>query len=798
MHVKSGWNDLRHAWRSFRRHPRFLLAAVASLALGLGGASAIVGVADALLLHPLSEPHPDRLVLLLDRNPSLGIARMSVSPAGFADQLRETRSFAGLAAYRMEDRTLAGGGAPERAKAVLVSGAFFETLGVPTRLGTAFSFPPGRTPARVAVLSYGLWQRRFGADPRILERTIRLDGAPYVVQGVMPAGFGFPDGAELWCPLALDAAQWADQRAHYLRVVGRLAPGVSLARAQGEVAAVASRHQEDAAEAGWGSFVKSLAAEVTEPVRPVVRLLLAAGALLLGVACGNTSLLLLARGEARSREFATRAALGAGTGRLVRHALTESLALGLAGSGLGLLLAELADRLLVASASPLGPRWSGIGLSPRVTLASLGLAALCGLGAGLFPALRLTGGDLRSRLAAGGTGPGGWRRNRPARLLAAAQLALTFVLLVGTGLLLRSLSALLKVDPGFDPRGVLTLRIDLGQKDYPAPADRAAFFLRAVERLEALPGVDQAGAVSTLPLSGSTNLVRFAIPGRPPSDQDVTPFAAVTPAYFASLRIPVVAGRGFEDEDRSGRPPAAVISQSLAHRLFPGEDAVGQRIRLGDASTPPARIVGVVKDVRGDDLGSPGGPMLYSLFDQAASAAATLCLRTHGDPAALVPAVRRVVAGIDPRLALGHVASLEQVVLDSVADRRLVLAVLAAFAGTALALATVALYGMLSEAVAHATREMGIRAAVGAEPRQLRGLVMGQAAALLVQGLLPGVAAALGLSRLLAAELYAVRPWDAATYAASMALLAVAALWAGWLPARRAARVDPREVLAAE
>jgi predicted permease len=560
----------------------------------------------------------------------------------------------------------------------------------------------------------------------------------------------------------------------------------------------ARRERQFPLYAGWSTVVKSLPAEVAAPLRPALLVLLAGGGLLLVIACGNVANLLLARAAGRGREIATRAALGASAGRLVRQVLTESTLLTLAGGLCGLGAAAVGSRVLVRFLPEIAPRWQEVGVDLRVALLTLGLALASGLASGVVPAFRLARADLRSGLHEGGGGASlGWRGNRAAGLLAVTQLALSFVLLVGAGLLVRSFWRLTHVDPGFDPEGVLTLRVELPKSQYPEARQRAAFFARAQDRLRALPGVERAGAVSSLPLAGSTNFSLIKIPGRQTSDRDFAPFYAVTPGYLETLRIRLTAGRTLDERDRA----AIVVSESLARQYFPGEDPIGKTLLLGGSQDPGRRIVGVVGDVRARGLESAGDAAIYGLYEQSPATAMSFCLRASAgrvDPVRLIPAARQAILGIDPRQPVDAVGTLDQVVRDSVADHRLALFALSTFAGLALVLATVGIYGVLSHRVGRATREIGVRVALGAEGQHVVRLVGGYAARMLAPGLLLGAAAAFAASRLLASQLFGVSRSDALTYAGAAALLTVMALLACLAPARRAARVDPRAALAEE
>jgi putative ABC transport system permease protein len=790
--------DARHALRGYARRPGLTAAALLAFAVGIGGCSLIWSAADAVLFRPLPFPNADRLVLVSASNPAKGFLSMSSSPADFADQ-RSARSLAHLAAFRRERQILLSGENPERVISVRVSADFFATLGVQPALGTTFTAADDREGAGdVVVLGHDFWQRRFAGDAGILGRTIRLDDKLYTVRGVMPEGFEFPPTAELWRPLALDAPAWADRQGHYLSLVGRLAPGVSPARAQREMDVLSARlaQQYPETNAGWSAVVQSLTEQVAAPLRDAVRVLLAAGGLLLAIACGNVANLLLARAASRNREIAVRACLGAGGGRLAGQLLTESLILAAGGGALGLALAAGAARLLTHSIPQIVPRWKEIGVDLRVALFACALALLCGLATGLVPALRLARADPGAGLREGGSRASlGWRRNKLASLLVTVQIALSFVLLAGGALLVGSFSRLSRIDPGFTAANVLTFRIEVPRDRYAEDAQRVDFFARTVERLHALPGVVRAGAISSLPLAGANDYVAWKVPKRPASDRDFVPLYAVTPGYFETLGVPILRGRAFDERDRAAVPPAVILSAALAAVAFPGEDPVGQTILLGSPQALPFRVAGVVADVRTQDLSAPGEPALYSLIDGAPVGALSFCLRTRRDPLELAPAVRRAVAELDPQVPVDSLATLDQVVRDSVAGRRLPLVVMGGFAVAALVLALVGIYGVLSHTVGRAAREIGVRVALGARPGDIWRLVLAYVARVLLPGLVAGAGAALAGRRLLASQLFGISGSDPLTYALVALLLAAMALAACLGPTRRAARVDPAVAL---
>ncbi|HEY0555569.1 MAG TPA: ABC transporter permease [Thermoanaerobaculia bacterium] len=786
-------SDVRHTGRIARRNPGFVATILIALAVGLGGSSVILSVAEVILFRPLALPRVGELVLIVASNPAKGVPRISSSPAAFADYRRDARSFQAIAAYRRESLTLREG-EPQRLSAARVSADFFRAAGVQPDLGGGLAADGSPEGPHTAVLSHAFWQRRFGGDPAIVGKAIHLDSDVYTVVGVMPPAFEFPTEVDLWYPLVLTPEQRADRDGHYLSLLARLRPGVPPQRAQREMDLISSRlaGQYPASDGGWSAQVMSLEREVTEPLRPAVLVLTVAGVLLLLVVCGNFANLLLARASGRRGEVACRAALGESTGRLVRQLLTESVVLSLAGGALGLGLAPLATRAMARLSLDLAPRWKELAIDWRVAAVTLSLALASGLVAGLAPVFQLRRVNLRAQLSESGRGTSiGWRRNRLTGLLVVVQVAFSFVLLAGAGLLIRSFYGLMRVDPGFDSRQVVTLSMARPRDE--SPARRVAFFAAAVERLRALPGVERAGASSGLPLGGTSNFTAFRIPGRPATDKDAAPFYAVTPEYLETMRIPLKSGRYFAEGDRAGAPPATLVSEEMAKRFFPGENPVGRELLIGGPEQlTSTRIVGVVGNVRDKALDFEGGPVIYSLHDQTPLAAMSLCVRTRAQPVPLIPAIRRAIHEVDANQPLDSVATMDQLVLDSVADRRLALLVLGVFGIVALVLAVTGVYGLLVSTVSSATREIGLRVAFGAEPRHILRLVLTYAALVLGPGLLLGLGASLAATRLLSAQLFGISNADPATYLAVAVLLIALALLACQAPARRAARVDPR------
>jgi putative ABC transport system permease protein len=785
------------ALRTLRRSPGFALVAVVTLALGIGANTAIFSVVDAVLVRPLPFSEPERLVSVSELTPGAKREEFAVAPATFLDWRAGVRSFSSVAAWQTRWLNLTGSGEPSRLRAAAVSASLFSTLGVSPALGRGFG-PESEQPGNdaVVVLGNGLWRERFGGDPRVVGTTVSMDGRPYVVAGVMPPEFRFPEEAEMWVPLAFSAEQATSHGAHMLSVVGRLAPGATLDGARAEVQGVARRLAVESPETnqGWSADAVSLDQALVGRVRPALLVLLGSVGMILLIACANVGNLLLARAAARGREMSVRAALGAGRGRLVRQLLVESLVLALLGGAAGVGVAAWGVRLVVAAAAGSVPRAAEVTVDGRVLLFTFAVAALAGVLFGLAPALHTARGDLHAGLKEGGRGGSSGVRARRVRAgLVVAEVALSMVLLAGAGLLLRSFARLVSTDPGFRTEQVLTASLNLPRGRYADSIAQLAFLRAARERIGAIPGVRQVAAVTTLPLWGPAMGVGIAIEGRPvarPEDLPSGGFDAVTPGYFEAMGIRLVRGRALAETDREGTPPVAVLSESLARRLFPGEDPIGKRIVPTDAQRTTREVVGVVADVRHGSMGADPEPRLYVSMYQTPGPRIFFAVRTAGDPAAVAVALRREVLSVDPSQP-AETRTMEEVVSRSVAGPRFGTMLLGGFAGVGLLLAAIGLYGVVSYSVATRTREIGIRMALGAGPRQVLAGVLRHGMGMAGLGLVLGLAAALAAARLLGSMLYGVSAADPAVFAVVPVLLAAVALLASWLPGLRATRVDP-------
>jgi predicted permease len=803
--------DVRYGIRQLRRAPGFAAVAIVTLALGIGANTAILSVVNAILLRPLPYDNPDRLVVVLHEG------RRPVSPANLLDWRARSRSFQSMGAASSWSASFTGAEGPEKVPALRMTPEILPMMGVQPRLGRFFlpaEAAPGRD--RVVLLADGLWRRRFGADAGIVGKSIPVNGEPYEVVGVMPPGFVFAPfwatESEIWAPL--DVQTRADNRdSQFLRVFARLRDGASLEAARQEIGAVTASLEREFPGTNRDVRVLPLQERVVGDVRPALLVLLGAVGLVLLIACANVANMLLARSSARRREIALRAAIGASRGRTIRQLLTETLVLASAGGGAGLALGAWGLKALVALAPPGIPRLSDVSLDLRVLLVSFGAALATGIAFGLAPALQASRIGLQDALKDGGSAAAGREGGRLRRAFVAAEVALALVLLIGAGLMARSFVALRNIDPGFDPHGVVTLEVSVVGTAQAAPGRRPVLYGNILERFAAIPGVRAAGAINHLPIGGDIWGRPYAIEGRPPSRPGESPsgtYRAVMPGYFEAMRIPILRGRGIAAADGPDAPGVVVINDYMARHRWPGEDPIGRRIALagGDPNRKAwATVVGVVKNaVRGEWSAEPDDEF-YLSFRQArmllentdpAFAYITFVARTDGDPAALVPALRSAVWAIDPTLPISAVRTMDSVVESANGGARFQTLLLAVFAAAAALLAAVGIYGVMSYAVSRQSREIGVRMALGARPADVLGQVVRQGMAVAVGGAAAGLAAAFLLTRLMSSLLYGVQPSDPVTYAGVAALLLAIALCASYLPARRAAHIDPIKALRAE
>ncbi|HST53136.1 MAG TPA: ABC transporter permease [Pyrinomonadaceae bacterium] len=798
--------DLRFGFRMLLKSPGFTAVAVLALALGVAANTAIFSVVNAVLIRPLPYKDPSRLAMVWEYNRTRNQHQNFISPANFIDWKEQSDVFEDAAAYSDWHVNLTGGGEPVEVPIQYATPNLFGVLGVRPILGRDFTADDARPDSPdVVVLSYGLWQRRFGGDTKIVGQSVTLNGTSAEVVGVMPAGFqwfvrkGSLSGKppELWSPFGFGEQQ-RQRRGRYMAAVARLKPGVTVEQAQGEMNQIAARLEEQYPDfnKGWGVEVTPLREQFAGQIRPALWVLLAAVGFLLLIACANVANLLLARASARRREIAIRAALGASRWRVVRQLLTESLLLALAGGGLGLLLASWGVGLLAA----LSPRdlidIGAVKLDLPVLSFTLLITLLTAVVFGVAPALEAASPGAGESLKEGARGSTGGRRSR--RLRAAfvvAEIALALVLLVGAGLTVKSFMRLESVSPGFDAEHLLTMRVELPSTKYREDPRVIQFYREATERIGALPGVEAVGAVSFLPFTGPGAATGFTITGHPApkaGEGPVTEVRVVDAGYFNAMRIPLERGRAFNAEEVTAERHVAVVSESLAQKYFPGEDPIGQRIVVAMKQNPePTEIVGVVPDVKLQTLDDEPKPTVYWPQPELTTNFMTLVVRTKGDPLSLVAAARKEIQAMDAEQPVADVRTMNQLLAESVGRARFSALLLAVFACVALVLAVVGLYGVMSYAVAQRTHEIGIRVALGAQGRDVLGLVVGQGLLLAAVGLALGLAGALALTRLMRSLLYEVSTTDPATYVGISALLLLVALLACLIPARRATKIDP-------
>ena len=804
--------DVRYAFRQMGKNPGFAITAVVVLALGIGAVTAIFSAVNPILFKPLPYPQANRITMLWERH-SDG-SPLFVTFATFHGLDERTRSFDSLAAMKPWQPTLIGHDRPERFEGQRVSTKYFRALGVSPVLGRDFEAADDRHKGpNVVVLSDGLWRRRFGSDRSIVGRQVTLDGDLFVVIGVMPPSFEnvLAPSAELWAPLQYDPSLPPDSRewGHHLRMVGRLRAGTSKEQANGEANVILhtlgqmyARGYNESGGVPSGMLVNSLQSDVTRDVKPALLAVLGAVGLVLLIACVNVANLLLARGAQRRGEFAMRAALGASRRRLTRQLITESLLLAVIGGALGVAIAELGVGALVALSPPGLPRVNAITVDGAVFGFALGITTLIGLAVGLVPALQTNRRELHlalhksARVTAGG-------HQAMRRMLVVAEVALALVLLVSAGLLLRSLQRLFAVDPGFDGSHLLTMQVQESGHYYDSDANRLRFFKNALDAVRAVPGVVSAGFTAQLPLSGDYEVYGVQFESDAVGEEGGFRYA-VTPGYLDTMRTPLRRGRLLNERDTAGAPTAVVINESFAKRKFGDKDPIGQRVRLGPdaghADKPWATIVGVVGDVKQESLALAAEDAFYVPTTQWpwADDVLSLVVRTRGDAAALAPSIRNAIWSVDKGQPIVRVATMESLLVVSEAQRHFTLIVLEAFALVGLVLAATGIYGVLSGSVSERTREIGIRAALGASRRDILGLVVKQGMRLTGLGVVLGLAGAVLASQGLVTLLFGVSRLDPVTYMGVIALLLAVAGLACWIPASRAARVDPAITLRAE
>jgi len=801
--------DVRYGLRLLKKHPGFAIVAALTLALGVGATTTIFSVVHAVLLRPLPYADADRLAMVWENVnlPQYKNAQNAPAPGNFRDWREGNSTFIDMAAARDGAWSLTDRGDPIRVAGEMVSGSLFRLLQVEAALGRTFTPDEDRGSPSVVLLGHGLWADRFGSNPAIVGQTIHLNDEPYTVVGVMPRGFRFPDpDDELWMPLGLTPDQLANHGSHFLRVVGRLKPGVTIAQAQAELDTVAARlaKQYPQTNAGVvGVTVISLPEQIVGDVRRPLLVLLGVVGFLLLMVCANIGNLLLARASARGREFALRAALGASRTRLLRQLLAESLLLAIVGGALGLAIAWWGMAALRWLAPADLPRLDNIALNGWVAAFNAAVALAAGVICGVMPALHSQRRDLHGALKDENRASAAGVRLRARNLLVVVETALGVVVLVGAGLLLRSFVRLSQVPLGFKPDGVLTFRVVLPAARYRTEPQRTAFYRQFLDRLHALPGVQSAAAITSVPLAATGRITGVSMEGQPamaPGDVRLVrlvDFRTVSPGYFSAMSIPLIAGRDVAWSDTNTTEPSIVVSETMARTFWPGQNAVGKRVKAGapdNQTVPWLTVVGVVGDVRLVDLIRTPRPAMYVPASQDRATGDVLrdwIVRLSGDPTAIVPSVRSAVWSVDPTLPVTRVQTMNQAKSASTASQQFTLLLVGTFAALALILAAVGLYGVTAYNVSQRTRELGIRVALGARRATLLRLVLAHGAKLTLIGLAIGMAAALALTQVMSTLLFGVGVRDPMTFVGVAVLLLAVSLVASFVPARRATRVDP-------
>jgi predicted permease len=807
--------DIRLAFRSFTRNPGFTLVAVLSLAIGIGANTSIFSVANALLLRPLPYKDANRLVILWNRSPGLDILQDWFSTAQYLDIKNGHHGFEEVAIASGGNDNLTGEGEPERVGTIRVSSNLLPMLGVHAASGRLF-LPDEDAPDRpaTAVLNYGMWVRRYGSDPRMLGKSITINGKTYEVVGILPQSFSLPhevlptlygpEQPDVFLPFPLGPKAAGIRTHEDYNILGKLKPGVSMTLAQAEMDTITARLRRDYPESyppngGLTFGIVPLLEQVVGDVRRALLVLLSAVGFVLLIACANVANLLLARAVARQQEIAVRAALGASRGRIIRQLLTESILLSLCGGLLGVILCFWSVKWIHVLGTKSIPRLADIGIDGRVLLFTLLLSILAGILFGLAPAWRVSRVDLNttlkdaSRASAGSSAVWG-RGNNMRRLLVVSELALSVVLLIGAGLLIRSFARLENVAPGFNPKNVLTFELALNGQRYGDGQIRLSTYRQLWNALGQIPGVTAAGGITSLPLSQSFAWTPITVEGRAPlpGEKFLNADARVAGGrYFQALEIPLRSGRFFNEEDLVGKTPVVIIDEFMAGQLWPGQDAVGKRIHMVESEVPWLTVAGVVGRVKHESLDSDPRIAFYLPQTQYPSRAMTVVMRSQGDPSTLSPSVKKELRGIDPDLPMYSVRTMDERVEESLARRRFSMLLLGIFAGMALVLATIGIYGVMAYLVNQGTREIGIRMAIGATQREIVRLVVFQGMTLAITGVAAGLAAAFVFTRLMRSLLFGISSADPVTFAGISLLLTLVALLATYIPARRAARIDP-------
>ena len=804
--------DIRFSARMLRKAPAFTVVAVVVLALGIGANTAIFSVVNAVLLKPLPFRDPERLVQVWHVPPAKsfpGMTRFSVSPANYIDWAGQNHVFEKMAIYGYDNYNLAGKSEPEPVFAVTVSPDFFSVLGAMPMLGRTFL--PEENQAghgHVVVLSQGFWQSHFAADPSIVGRAISLNSESYTVVGVIPSKLVFPTSSDpkaqtqMWTPLAWTDAKRAVRGNHNYLVIGRLNSNATVQRAQAEMNTISARLEQayPADDKGWGAVVVPLRDQLVGGVRPALLVLLGAVGFVLLISCANVANLVLVKTLARQKEIAIRTALGASSVRVVRQILSETMMLGLAGGIVGLFLAHYGVRLIVAFLAQSLPRATGIGVDAPVLTFTLAVSVMTGIIAGLIPALRANRANINDSLKQGvGRTDADSGGNRIRSGLVISEVALSLVLLIGAGLMLRSLWQLRSVDPGVDPHNVVTTTVTLSPTKYAKPEQQVAFFDQLLQRLRSLPGVVSAGAIDALPVSGGGSTQPVAAEGHPTvpmSEQPEVAVRVVEPGFFETMKVPLLQGRLLNVSDVADRPQVILVSQSMAKRFWPGQNPIGKHLTMTFFPEKSREVVGVVGDIKQDglDIIDPVAT-LYLPLAQHSTPEMSLVMRTSAPSSTLVSAFTNAMHEIDREQPGLDVLSMDEILADSLSQQRFNMLLLAAFSGLALLLAAIGIYSVLAYSVRRRVREIGVRMALGAQRGDILRMILGQGTKLALIGAGIGVAGALALTRLMSSQLFGVTPTDPITFVSVSALIVLVALLACYIPARRATKVDPMVAL---
>jgi predicted permease len=803
------FQDLRLSLRQVFKNPGFTAVAIVTLALGIGANTAIFSVVNAVLLRPLPFKDPDRLVRVWHSPPAKsfpGIDKFSVSAANYIDWKHENHVFEQMGIYSGRSLTLTGLAQPQQVTASTVSDGFFETLGVQPMLGRVFAPEEDQPGRNVVVLSYRFWQEHFGSNPNVVGTNVTMDGQNFQIAGVMPEAFRFPEFAEMWVPMGWTDKEKAVRGEHHSVVIARLKPGVDLEQAQAEMNAISSRLEQlyPVDDKGWGALVIPLHRDLVNDVRPALLLLLGAVAFVLLIACANVANLSLARTFSRQKEIAIRAALGASSGRVMRQILTESVTLAVIGGGLGLGVAHFGERFVLAFLANQLPGSVVAGLDWKILGFTACLSLLTGVFAGVLPAVRLAKSDVNQALKQGlGRTDANSGTHAPRSVLVVAEVALSLILLIGAGLMIRSLHQLQSVAPGFESHGVLTMTAAVSQTKFTEPQQEIQFLDQVLQHVRALPGVESAGVADDVPLDNGGSHQPIQIEGQPVvpmAEQPEVDVRVISPGYMRSMRTPILRGRDVDDQDIAGRPAVVLISQSMAKQFWPGEDPIGKRLTLTFSPEQVREVVGIVGDVKLDSLDQTRpSTTIYAPLGQLSkppeldfrSFPMMLVVRSTTSPGGMVAAVSNAVHDVDRSVPLRDISTMDDLVANSLLQPRLNMFLLGIFSGLAVLLAGIGIYSVLSYSVRQRVPEIGIRLALGARLTDVLRLVVLEGMKPALLGVVIGIAGALALGRVVASLVFQVKPSDPLTFAGVVVLLGMIALLACLIPAYRASRVDP-------